>query len=81
LAIVRKGASARILIDGINETDTIGTHINPIGNASRVAYIGVYGETPESYFLGYYYSFRILNKGLSGIEAQQIYLSNKFSNN
>ena len=30
---------------------------------------------------GTIYSFRILNKGLSGIEAQQIYLSQKFSNN
>jgi len=27
------------------------------------------------------YNFRIMNKGLSGIEAQQIYLSEKFKGN
>ena len=33
------------------------------------------------FYTGTMYSFRILNKGLSGIEAQQIYLSNKFRGN
>ena len=37
--------------------------------------------TGSNRFTGTMYSFRILNKGLSGIEAQQIYLSNKFRGN
>ena len=57
-------------------------------NATDESYDGVskvkmgsnYSNT-GSWFIGTMYSFRILNKGLSGIESQQEYLANKFSNN
>jgi len=47
-----------------------------------VARLGANSDvTPGKFITGTMYSFRILNKGLSGIECQQEYLSNKFRGN
>ena len=56
-------------------------------DAGTIAYAGSAAVSMGSntahddfFLLGTMYSFRILNKGLSGIECQQEYLVNKFSN-
>ena len=49
-------------------------------NGSSVVRLGS-NFTANYYIIATMYSFRILNKGLSGIECQQEYLANKFSNN
>ncbi len=49
-------------------------------NGSSVVSLGA-NIDPASWIIGTIYSFRILNKCLSGIEAQQIYLSQKFRGN
>ena len=40
VAVVRQGASVRLWVDGVDKTDTAGSHIDPAYVANRVAQIG-----------------------------------------
>ena len=63
-------------MQGKGQTETANLAYNGIS----VATLGS-ANNDTGYITGTMYSFRILNKCLSGIEAQQEYLANKFSNN
>jgi hypothetical protein len=40
VAVVRQGASVRIFVNGVDKTETTGSHINPAYNASRTTFMG-----------------------------------------
>ena len=49
VAAVRSGASIRLYINGKDETDLVGSHVDPAYSADRIARIGVYVPGKEAF--------------------------------
>ena len=70
------GVKNNIYINGVFDNS-----VNDDAGEVDLGIIQIGHRLTQAYFTGTMYSLRILNKGLSGVEAQQEYLSQKFRGN
>lgn len=67
VGITRDGASVTIYKNGVDDTDVVGTHINPATSA-RVAKIGIYDNLSDNPFDGKIEFLRIFSRALPASE-------------
>ena len=66
--------SAIIYVDGVDVTDTSGNHIDPLGNAARVLYLGRFDPADGAGFLGGLMPWaRIYNDVMTPAEVLELY--------
>jgi hypothetical protein len=70
MTYVRKGASVRIYINGVDSTTTVGTHSNPTSSGSNLEF-GRYSSTIE--MNGQVDELRVYDRVLSADEVAQLY--------
>ncbi len=72
VGITRDGASVRLYRNGVDVTNTVGVHIDPVSSASKV-YIGIRGNEVDDSFDGVIGTVLAYNRALSAIEHIEIH--------
>lgn len=73
VGFIRDGASVRLYINGVDETITPGTHVNPASSVAENLYIGSNDAAAAAWLDGRLWRPRIWNRALAAWELAAIY--------